>query len=153
MTGDIVATIRTAREHTIGDLLRRSAQREPNKSALICGNIVWTYAEMDAVANRLCRGLIGLGVGKGDRVAVLSRNSHAFAVLRYALARVGAVLVPINFMLNPDEINFILANSAAKVLAAGPDLIETARAAVDKGSAVKTLVWLPGEDPSPAPAD
>jgi fatty-acyl-CoA synthase len=153
MTGDIVATIRTAREHTIGDLLRRSAQREPNKTALICGNIIWTYAEMDAIANRLCRGLVALGIARGDRVAVLSRNSHAFAVLRYALARTGAVLVPINFMLNPNEINFILANSGAKVLAAGADLVETAHAAIDKGSAVKTLLWLPGEEPSPMPAD
>src|ERR1700759_2939867 len=148
MTGDIVATIRTAREHTIGDLLRRSAQREPNKTALICGNIIWTYAEMDAIANRLCRGLVALGIARGDRVAVPSRNSHAFAALRYALARTGAVLVPINFMLNPNEINFILANSGAKVLAAGADLVETAHAAIDKGSAVKTLLWLPGEEPS-----
>jgi fatty-acyl-CoA synthase len=153
MTEDIAAVIGKAREHTIGDLLRRSARREPNKTALICGETVWTFSRMDIVANRLCRGLTGLGVGKGDRVAVLSRNSHAFAALRFALARIGAVLVPINFMLNPEEINFILANSGAKVLAAGADLIEAARAATAKGSAVKTLVWLPGEEPSPAPAD
>src|SRR5579871_502555 len=153
MTEDIAATIQKAREHTIGDVLRRSARREPSKTALVCGDVIWTYAEMDGVTNRLCRGLVGLGIGKGDRVAVLSRNSHAFAALRYALARIGAVLVPINFMLNPDEINFILGNSGARVLAAGPDLIETARAAIDKGSAVKTLVWLPGEEPSARPSD
>ena len=111
MSDTIAATIQRAREHSIGDLLRRSAKRYPGKTALICGEVSWTFAEMDAICNRLGRGLLGLGIAKGDRVAVLSRNSHGFAALRFAVARIGAILVPINFMLNPDEINFILANS------------------------------------------
>ncbi|MDE2378048.1 acyl-CoA synthetase [Bradyrhizobium sp.] len=146
MTGNIAATIAKAREHSIGDLLRRSAQREPNKSAVICGGVRWSFAEMDAICNRLGRGLLALGVNKGDRVAVLSRNSHAFAALRFAVARIGAVLVPINFMLNPDEINFILKSSGAKLLATGPDFVDAARAASAKGCAVEKLIWLPGED-------
>jgi fatty-acyl-CoA synthase len=148
MTDDLGATIRTARGHAIGDLLRRSAQREPNKTALICGAVAWTFSEMDAICNRLGRGLLELGISKGDRVAVLSRNSHAFAAMRFAVARIGAILVPINFMLNPDEISFILTNSGAKVLVAGPDLVDAARAAIAKCSSVETLVWLPGEDPA-----
>ena len=44
MTDNLGATIRTARVHTIGDLLRRSAQREPNKTALICGAVAWTFS-------------------------------------------------------------------------------------------------------------
>ena len=140
MSGDIAATIPRAREHSIGDLLRRSAKRYPDKTALICGEVSWTFAEMDAICNRLGRGLLALGIAKGDRVAVLSRNSHGFAALRFAVARIGAILVPINFMLNPDEINFILANSGAKLLAVGPDFVETAHAAAAKGSAVETLI-------------
>jgi fatty-acyl-CoA synthase len=152
MSSAIAATISKAREHSIGDLLRRSAGRAPNKLALSCSNVRWTFAELDAICNRLARGLIGLGVAKGDRVAVLSRNSHAFAALRFAVARIGAVLVPINFILNPDEINFILKSSGAKLLATGADFVESARAASSKGSAVEKLIWLPGEDPSMAPA-
>ena len=135
MTGDIAATISKAREHSIGDLLRRSAGRDPDKLALSCGDVSWTFAEMDAICNRLGRGLLGLGVKKGDRVAVLSRNSHAFAALRFALARIGAVLVPINFMLKPDEINFILKISGAKLLAAGPDFVECRARATAPGIA------------------
>jgi fatty-acyl-CoA synthase len=153
MIADIASTIQKAREHSIADLLRRSAERCPHKTAIICGRVVWTFAEMDAICNRLGRGLLGLGIGKGDRVAVLSRNSHTFAVLRFAVARIGAILVPINFMLTPDEINFILANSGAKVLAAGPDLVEAARAAAAKGSAVEQLLWLPGEEAATAPGN
>jgi len=152
MSTDISSTISKARGQTIGDILRRSARREPNRLAVSCGSVNWTFAELDAICNRLGRGLLGLGVAKGDRVAVLSRNSHVFAALRFAVARIGAILVPINFMLNPDEINFILANSGAKLLLSGADFIETARAAAAKGSAVERLVWLPGEDPASAPA-
>jgi fatty-acyl-CoA synthase len=52
------------------------------------------------------------GVTKGSRVAILARNSHAFAAMRFALARLGAVLVPINFMLKAQEIAFILRGKA-----------------------------------------
>ena len=152
MTQDLIRTIEKTREHSLGDLLRRSAGREPNKSALICGDVSWSFAELDAICNRLGRGLLGVGVKKGDRVAVLSRNSHTFAALRFAVARIGGVLVPINFMLNPDEINFVLKNSGAKLLAVGPDFVEAARAASAKKCAVEKLIWLPGEDPAPAPA-
>lgn len=87
MTADLSATIQKTREHSIGDLLRRSARRNPDKTALICGAVTWTFAEMDAICNRLARGLLGIAIKKGDRVAVLSRNSHAFAALRFAVAR------------------------------------------------------------------
>jgi fatty-acyl-CoA synthase len=92
------------RRHTLGDLLHRSAKRFPKKTAIICGQTTWTYATLDALCNRLAAGLSTRGVAKGVRVAILSRNSHSFAALRFALARLGAVLVPINFMLKADEV-------------------------------------------------
>ena len=101
------------RRQTLADLLRRTAKRFPNKTAIICGDTRWSYAEFDAVSDRLAAGLAARGVGKGARVAILSRNSHAFAALRFALARLGAVLVPINFMLKPEEAAFILKHAGA----------------------------------------
>ncbi|HMS80099.1 MAG TPA: AMP-binding protein, partial [Burkholderiaceae bacterium] len=144
------------RSHTLGDLLRRTAARLPDKPAIRCGATAWTYREFDAVVNRLANGLAagraGTPVRAGDRVAVLSRNSHAFAALRFALARLGAVLVPINFMLNADEVAYILEHSAARVLAVGPDMVALGRDAAARGTAVEHLVWLEGEDPAEAPA-
>ena len=81
---------------TLGDLLRRTRLRLPNKLAIRCGSTDWTYAEFDDIVDRLATGLAAHGIDVGDRVAVISRNSHAFAALRFALARLGAVLVPIN---------------------------------------------------------
>jgi len=151
MTSELAISIQHARGQSIGDMVRRSAQRTPGKMAITCGATVWSYAELDAICNRLSRGLMAGAIAKGDRVAVLSRNSHAFAALRFALARIGAVLVPINFMLNPDEIRFILASSGATLLAVGPDFIDAARTAASQGCAVKSMVWLPGEEPSEPP--
>src|SRR5437763_16523684 len=98
MSSDFAATIAKAREHSIGDLLRRSAAREPDKLAVSCGGVSWTFAEMDAVCNRLGRGLLELGVKKGDRPAVLSRNPHARAAHRSAGARAGCVPRPAHLM-------------------------------------------------------
>ena len=106
-----------ARRQTLGDLLRRSAKRHPDKTAIVCGPMRWTYAEFDAICTRVAAGLQAQGIAKGDRVAVLSRNSHAFAALRFALARLGAVLVPINFMLKAEEAAYILRHAGACLLA------------------------------------
>ena len=75
------------RQHSLSDLLRRTARRMPDKIAIRCGDVQWTYAEFDLVCSRLAQGLRDRKIGSGDRVAILSRNSHAFAAMRFALAR------------------------------------------------------------------
>ncbi|HXE46966.1 MAG TPA: AMP-binding protein, partial [Ramlibacter sp.] len=136
------------RRQTIADLLHRSAMRYPAKTGLECGDTRWTFAQFDAVCDRVAAGLSRLGVGKASRVAVLARNSHAFAALRFALARLGAVLVPINFMLKAEEVAYILKHAGAQMLATDSGLADTARAAAALGTAVKQFVCLPSEEPS-----
>ena len=141
--------VTTARRNTLGDLLRRSAARFPDKPAITCGEVRWTYREFDALCDRVAAGLAGLGIGKGDRVALLARNSHAFAAMRFALARRGAVLVPINFMLKADEVAYILRHAGVRLLATDSGLAALGQAAAALQTAVEQLLWLPGEDPSP----
>ncbi|MBP6381417.1 MAG: acyl-CoA synthetase [Pseudomonadales bacterium] len=140
-------SVSSARRQTLGDLLRRSARRAPGRTALACGDVHWSYSELDSVVDRLARGLRGIGVGVGDKVAVLARNSHAFIAMRFAIARAGAVLVPVNFMLNADELGYILGHSQARVLCTDSGLAELARAAAAKGTHIDKFVWLPGEAP------
>ena len=135
------------RRQTLADLLHRSACRTPHKTAIHCGDTRWSYAEFDAIVGRVAAGLAERGVAKGDRVAVLARNSHGFAALRFALARLGAVLVPINFMLKADEVAYILRHAGARLLATDGGLAELARAAAVQGTEVEGLVWLPSEEP------
>jgi non-ribosomal peptide synthetase component F len=136
------------RRQTIADLLHRTAKRHPNKPGLICGDTRWTFAEFDAVVDRVATGLSRMNVGHASRVAVLARNSHGFAALRFALARLGAVLVPINFMLKADEVAYILKHAGAQTLATDSGLAEVARSAAAMDTAVKQFIWLPSEDPS-----
>lgn len=132
------------RRHTITDLLRRTAHRMPDKTALICGDTTWTYKAFYALVRRLAAGLAANGVGEADKVAVLSRNSHSFAALRFAVAELGAVLVPINFMLSADEAGYILKHSEAKMLSVDSEFADTGRQAA-RDSEVTQFLWLPGE--------
>ena len=132
---------------TLGDLLRRSRMRHPTKLAIRCGSVDWTYAAFDEVCDRLAGGLASRGIEIGDRVSVISRNSHAFAALRFALARLGAVLVPVNFMLSPEEAGYILRHSGAKMLCVDSGFAELGRLA-SVGTEVRELIWLPGEAPA-----
>jgi len=138
------------RRQTLGDVLRRTALRVPGKTAIICGETQWTFAEFDAIVSRLAAGLSQMGVVHGERVAVLARNSHGFAALRFALARLGAVLVPINFMLKAEEVAYILRHAGARMLATDSALAEVARAAAALQTEVREFIWLPSEDPSEA---
>ena len=130
---------------TIAQLLHRSARRDSLKCAIRCGEVAWTYAEFSALSERLAAGLHHEGVAKGARVAVLSRNSHAFAALRFALARIGAVLVPINFMLKAEEVAYILRHAGARMLALDEGLEALGRSAAALNTAVETFLALPGE--------
>src|SRR4029453_3509565 len=112
------------RRQTLGDLLKRTARRTPGKLAIQCGNISWTYAELDELCDRVAAGLTQRGVAPGDRIAVLARNSHAFVALRFALAKFGAILVPVNFMLNADAIAYILKHAGAKLFFVDDSLME-----------------------------
>ncbi len=136
------------RRQTIADLLHRTARRFPGKTGLVCGSTSWTFAQFDEVTDRVAAGLAAMGVGHASRVAVLARNSHGFAVLRFALARLGAVLVPINFMLKADEVAYILRHAQAPILATDSGLADLARSAAALDTAVKQFIWLPSEDPS-----
>lgn len=107
------AALTLARRHTVGDLLSRSAARFPQRIAVGWRGQHETYAEFNQTVNRAANSLSERGVAKGDRIALLAHNCREFAVLYFALARLGAVSVPLNFMLKAEEVAFILEHSGA----------------------------------------
>jgi fatty-acyl-CoA synthase len=133
------------RGHGLADLLRRTARRYPHKLAIACGDVAWSWRQFDALCDRLAAGLHASGISKGSHIAVLSRNSHAFAALRFAVARVGAVLVPVNFMLRAEEVAFVLRHAGVQTLAVDAGLAELGRAAAALDTRVQRFVGLPGE--------
>lgn len=135
------ATVSTARADTIGEHLRRTAARHPNKPALIDGETTLSFAEFDRFANRFANALTDAGVKPGDRVVLLSRNCWQFAVTAYGAARAGAILVPLNFVLTPSEIGPLIAASSPTMLIVQSALVPTAEAALaHSGVGADTLV-------------
>ncbi len=103
--------IATTRRHGIADLLHRTATRRPDHRAFVHDGGVDTFAELDAIVTRVANGLAERGVGRGDRVVMFSHNHRDYLVYYFALARLGAISVPANFMLNADELAYIVDHS------------------------------------------
>jgi fatty-acyl-CoA synthase len=99
-----------------GDLSTLNARRYPQKPALIMGDEPLTYAALDARSNALAHGLIVRGVRVGDRVALLAFNSLEYAVILQAVAKCGALIVPVNFRSSAAELRHVIADSEPKVL-------------------------------------
>jgi fatty-acyl-CoA synthase len=130
-------------------MLIRAAERHGDKTAIICGGVTWSYAEFRREVDRLAAGLRRLGLMPGDRIAILARNSHAFIALRFAIARADTVLVPINFMLNADDVRFILDHSGARALFVDASTIDVALSA--RSERVEHVFGIDGEH-APPPA-
>ncbi|MCH1865952.1 fatty acyl-CoA synthetase [Nocardioides sp. CFH 31398] len=127
-------TVALARQHALGDLPRRSARRTPGKTAVVdpAHGVSLTYADLDACIDRTAAALQAAGLAKGDRLALLARNSWAYVVLNFACARAGVVLVPLNFMLGPAEVAFILDHSEARALVCDAEHVAVAEAAMER---------------------
>ena len=87
----------------INEFLHRAARLYADKVAIVDGDQRFTYAQYQERANRLSNVLLALGVQKGDRVCVLSPNSHFFLEAIYGTSQIGAILVPLNYRLVSED--------------------------------------------------
>src|SRR5688572_15110850 len=93
---------------------------EPAQPAPSLGDV--TYREVARRGRALLAGLDELGVGEGDRVAIVSHNAGRLLELLLAVPSSGRIAVPINFRLSPEEVTYIVGHSGAKVLFVDPEL-------------------------------
>lgn len=100
----------------LGQILQKSAEQYPDKTALIFQGSCLSYREVDAQVNKLASGLKRLGIKKGDKVGILMTNSTEFVLSYYAIARLGGIIVPLNIMLKGEELKYILDDAEAKIL-------------------------------------
>ncbi|WP_296603049.1 AMP-binding protein [Nocardioides sp.] len=98
---------------------------EPDQPAPPLGGGELTYAQLGELARRQAAKLDELGLGVGDRVAIVSHNSARLLTAFFGVSGFGRVLVPINFRLRPDEVHYIVKHSGARVLLIDPELEET----------------------------
>jgi fatty-acyl-CoA synthase len=102
----------------VDDFLRRPAELYGDKTAIVDGARRYTYGEYRERVNRLSHALLGLGVRSGDRVCMLSPNSHFFLESFYATSQIGVILVPLNYRLVASDHEYILNHARVKAVLA-----------------------------------
>lgn len=101
---------------TIGSTLDEAARRYGEKVAMVFQNADLTYTQLKQTSDLIARGFLSLGIGKGDTVAIWMAGYAEWAYVYYALARIGAVMVPVNTRYRPEEIEYVLNKSKASIL-------------------------------------
>ncbi len=130
----------------IGDWIRKWGRLSPQKIAIIDDGNELSYGELNQRCNKLANFLLQKGVSKGDRFGVLLHNCHEYVELYFALAKVGAILVPLNWRMAPPEVAYVLDDCDTTSLFFGRDFLDTALYIKENVQQVKYFVSLGQED-------
>ncbi|WP_405684006.1 acyl-CoA synthetase [Streptomyces sp. NBC_01387] len=123
------------RSSTVDGILRRSARRVPERTAVHYGDRSWTYARLDEVVTTAAAVLAEHGLRPGDRVASYGHNSDAYLIGFLACARAGLIHVPVNQNLTGDDLAYILGQSGSALVLTDPALA----ARIPEGVAIRLL--------------
>ena len=123
---------------TMGAILPKAALRFAGRTALIVEDRRFTYRELDQLSNRVANGLVAAGVLPGDRVTLYGHNCWEWIVAYYGIVKTGAVVNPINVMLTPEEVRFVVEDSGARAVVASGD---KGSSLLDMGSRCEVVLW------------
>src|SRR3954447_6545703 len=133
----------------VADVVRRFARERPEHVALRHGDRELTYAQLDERSSRLAQALLVEGLGVGSRVAYLGRSAPEVIELLFAVAKLGAVIVPLNWRLSPRELGGVLADAQARLLVSDSGYRQTAEALAPRALRIvgdDYEDWLRGHD-------
>ena len=126
----------------LAHMLTQNARRHGDRAGFIWGDKSWTWREIDGHVSALAAGLAARGVVKGDRILVHSKNCDEMFWSMFAAFRLGAVWVPTNFRLMPDEVAYLATASGAKAFLCHGDFPDHAKAAANPAL---EFIWRIGE--------
>ena len=92
------------------------ARHFPHREAVVCGGVRWSWRRFNEAMNRVANGLLDLGAGQGDKVAVVMTNSAEMTAVLYGVIKAGACVVPVSALLSPGQIAGMIEDSGAQVL-------------------------------------
>ena len=127
------------------EFANRARRLYADREAVVDGDLRFTYRQFLDRCDRWSSALQSMGVGQGDRVAYIAPNTHTHLEGYYAVPQMGAVLVPINYRLQPDDFEYIINHCGAKVVCAHPDYFEAVDSIRESLSNVEHFVALEGE--------
>ncbi len=114
--GDRVVRCFVERPASVHALLERAARAHPQADAVVCGDVRWTYARLDAEVARLAGGFAARGVAAGDRVVMFMGNRPDFVAVLFALQRLGAVAVPVGEREQRPGLAYVLGQCGARAI-------------------------------------
>ena len=131
-------------QNNLGLFLAKRAFLSPTREAYVesDGSLRLTYEELNNRCNQLANSFVGAGIAKGDRVGLLLMNSSEFMESYYALAKIGAVVVPLNWRLVADELEFILKDSGTTRLIFDNEFVDTVADLNSRGDKTDIRQWL-----------
>jgi long-chain acyl-CoA synthetase len=130
---------------TLGDVARKGARIHASREAVVFEDTRLSYGELDLRVNRLANALLRLGLGRGERVALLAENTHKVLELYLGAAKAGLVTVPLNVRLSLEEQRQILDDSGAALVLAGDGYEDTAARLQPAARSVRSWVGLDRE--------
>ncbi len=131
-------------DYTVWDFIRRNAQIFADRDAIIFNDKRLTHRQYKEKSDQAAAGLIKAGVAAGDRLGVVAHNSDEFMVLYAAAAKMGAIIVPVNWRLQQDEVEFVLNDCTPKFIFAGQEYRETVKEAVSRVSSAERCYAIGG---------
>ena len=131
-------------ENNIGSILTRRAELNASREAYVDSQsgLRLTFQELNARTNQVAHVLLDLGVQKGDRVGIMMMNSAEFIEAYFAIAKIGGVVVPLNWRLVADELEFILKDSGTTTLIYGDEFSELVANLNARGDKTDVETWL-----------
>jgi long-chain acyl-CoA synthetase len=138
--------VKYPKELVFHETLRRNVMRFPDRLAVVFENNRYTYKEFNTKINRLANALVGLGVKKGEKVALFGHNSDVWLMASYAASKVGAAFIPMNFRLVGPEIEYIVNHNDSVVLFIDHPLLDAIKD-VRSNLDVRQIVVMRGEAP------
>lgn len=136
----------------VTSLLRRSAQLDPDKTALVCGTRRLTYRALDETTDRLAAGLRALGVVRGDRVVIYLENSAEAVLSIFAVLKAGAAIVPIGRTVKADKLAHILNDCEPSAIVADQRAWQIVSDALSRTKSVQAVVIVGGSPDTADPA-
>lgn len=123
-------------------MLRDTVSKHAGKTAMVMGEHRMSYAELDETSNKVANALIGMGVEKGDRVAMLLSNCPEFVTLYFGIIKAGGIAVPLDVRYKIDELASLFTNCQPKVLVAESNLLEPIVPVLSRFDSIEHVVSL-----------
>lgn len=134
------------------DFKRRAVKLYPDKTAVIDGDLRFTYREFGERTNRLSNGLTSLGVVSGTKVAIVAPNTHEMLESFYGVCQLGAILVPLNIRLKAEEMQYVLHHSDSEVIIVDSEFGTTVNEILPQLPNVRQVIQINSGNDSPLTA-